>query len=286
MKRRAFLVGSAATWAFVPRAATFGATPAQKRRREPATGPLRVHPRNPLYFADASGKAVYLTGFQYWDSVRDDGTPDPRAPDFTQFLDVVERYNANFVRLWRWNELAKFRYTRDGEAFYASPSPWERTGPGTALDGRPKFDLSQFNSAYFDRLRSRVVAARDRGIYVSIMLFEGHSLQFSDPPWRWDGHPFNKRNNINGVDGDPNADGSGIEAHTLQIPAVTALQEAYVRKVIDTVNDLDNVLYEISNETGPYSTEWQYHIIRTVKRYEARKPKQHPVGMSFQYKSS
>ena len=31
-------------------------------------------------------------------------------------------------------------------------------------------------------------------------------------------------------------------------PAVTALQEAYVRNVIDTVNDLDNVLYDICNE--------------------------------------
>jgi len=27
----------------------------------------------------------------------------------------------------------------------------------------------------------------------------------------------------------------------------------------DTVNDLDNVLYEISNESGPQSAEWQYH---------------------------
>ena len=33
---------------------------------------------------------------------------------------------------------------------------------------------------------------------------------------------------------------------------MTALQEAYVRKVIDTVNDLDNVLYEITNEAGVY----------------------------------
>ena len=36
----------------------------------------------------------------------------------------------------------------------------------------------------------------------------------------------------------------------MQVSAVTALQEAYIRKVIDTVNDLDNVLYEISNESN------------------------------------
>jgi len=65
---------------------------------------------------------------------------------------------------------------------------------------------------------------------------------------------------------------------------VLALQEAYVGKVIDTVNDLDNVLYEICNEAGAYSTDWQYHLIRFIKKHQAGKPKQHPVGMTFQYK--
>ena len=59
------------------------------------------------------------------------------------------------------------------------PFPWQRTGPGLALDGKPKFDLNLFNQSYFDRLRSRVIAAGERGIYVSIMLFEGYGLRFS-----------------------------------------------------------------------------------------------------------
>jgi hypothetical protein len=63
---------------------------------------------------------------------------------------------------------------------------------------------------------------------------------------------------------------------------VLELQKAYVRKVIDTVNDLDNVLYETCNEAGPYSTEWQYHMINYVKEYEAGKPSEHPVGMTVQ----
>jgi hypothetical protein len=102
-------------------------------------------------------------------------------------------------------------------------------------------------------------------------------------PWCWDGHPFNVRNNVNGIKGDPDGDGRGLDTHTLQIPEITALQETYVRKIIDTVNDLDNVLYEIANESGDYSTEWQYHIIRYIHAYEQRKSKQHPVGMTFQY---
>ena len=46
------------------------------------------------------------------------------------------------------------------------------------------------------------------------------------------------------------------------------------------VNDLDNVLYEISNEStgSTANTTWQYHMINYVKSYEAAKPKQHPGG--------
>lgn len=50
-----------------------------------------------------------------------------------------------------------------------------------------------------------------------------------------------------------------------------------------TVNDLDNVFYEISNENHPPSTQWQYHMIRLIHDYERSKAKQHPVGMTFQY---
>jgi hypothetical protein len=64
------------------------------------------------------------------------------------------------------------------------------------------------------------------------------------------------------------------------VPSVTHHQEAYVRKVIDTVHDLDNVLYEISNEGEDSSREWQYHLIHYIHQYEASKPKQHPVGMT------
>src|SRR5262249_9112153 len=91
---------------------------------------------------------------------------------------------------------------------------------------------------------------------------------------------FNSHNNVQGIDGDLNGDGKGTETHTLAIPEVTAIQEAYVRQVIDTVNDLDNVLYEIANESGLYSTKWQYHMIRFVKTCESKKAKHHQVGMT------
>ncbi|MBX7207276.1 MAG: hypothetical protein K1X78_03100 [Verrucomicrobiaceae bacterium] len=252
-----------------------------------ALGPLRVHPTNPRYFtdgtknADGTLRAVYLTGAHTWANLVDIGKGDPPpAFDYEAYLDFLERHHHNFFRLWR-EEAVLFL----DERFVVTPHPWQRNGPGDALDGRPKFDLTKFNDSYFERLRSRVQAAGKRGIYVSVMLFEGWVLQQKKEEW-WRDHPFHPDNNINAINGDANGDGRGIEVHTLEQPAVTKVQEAYVRRVLDAVGDFDNVLWEIANETGIYSTEWQYHFIRFIKAEEAKRPKQHPVGMTFQYNPS
>lgn len=245
-----------------------------------APGPLRVSSANPRYFADDRGRIVYLTGSHTWSNFKEHSTVDPPAVfDYTEYLDFLEQYHHNFIRLWTF-EL--FRASYKGKPRYTPLTPWPRTGPGLALDGKARFDLSRFDGNYFDRLRARAVAAGERGLYMSIMLFNGFGMQFSDPPWCWHGHPFNDRNNVNGIGRDVTTEKPYL-IHTMSMPAVRAIQEAYVKKVIDTVNDLDNVLYEIANESGAYSTEWQYHFIRFIKSYEASKAKQHPVGMTFQY---
>jgi len=244
-------------------------------------GPLRVCDRNPRYFADATGAPVYLTGSHTWSNFKDMGRGEgPPRFDFDEYLAFLERLNHNFIRLWTW-ELSTFSYHDD--LVRAGPFPWKRTGPAAALDGKPAFDLSALDDAYFDRLRARVAAAGERGIYVSVMLFEGHGLHASKEPWCSDGHPFNAKNNVNGIDGDPDRTGRMLATNTLAIPEVTKIQEAYVARVVDAVNDLDNVLYEIANESGAYSTEWQHHMIEFVHDRERSMPQQHPVGMTFQW---
>jgi len=127
---------------------------------QPASGPLRVSPDNQRYFADAAGKIVYLTGSHTWSSLKDMGSTDPPPEfDFAGYLDMLKRYNHNFIRLWTW-ELSRYAY--DAKTTYAAPFPWPRTGPGTALDGKPTFDLSRLDQPYFDRLRARVIAAGER----------------------------------------------------------------------------------------------------------------------------
>jgi hypothetical protein len=251
------------------------------------TGPLRVDPVNGRYFMDGRGQVVYLTGSHTWQNLVDHGqTNPPPVFDYPAYLDFLVAHHHNFFRLWAW-EQTKYAVWDGSPNFTFAQSPYQRTGPGVALDGLPKFDLNKFDQSYFDRLRQRVIAARERGIYVAVMLFDGWSPVYPKGSFgaqnSWLGHPMHKDNNINGINGDPNNDQSGAETHTLQIPAVTELQEAYVRKVIDTVNDLDNVLYEISNESEGTATAWQYHLIDYVKGYEATKSKQHPVGMTVEW---
>jgi hypothetical protein len=84
---------------------------------------------------------------------------------------------------------------------------------------------------------------------------------------------------------------------------VQALQEAYIRKVVDTVRDLPNVLYEVSNESSGVTaesvdfpdgtsiptpigdtTQWQYWVIEYLKQYERDMGyTSHPIGMTFLY---
>ena len=267
----------------------------ESARRSPASGPLRHSIAASPYFTNSNGKAVYLTGSHVWNNLQDiepplrmDDSgkwlePEPTATlkfDFANYLRFLKKENHDFIRLWAWEEAAWLSWLNTKESI--SPQLYARTGPGEALDGLPKFNVTEFNQEYFDRLRSRVSAAGENGIYVSVMLFEGWSIDSKGLSGKnpWMGHPFNPANNINGVNGDPNGDKEGSEVHTMQLPPITALQEAYVRKVVTTLNDLDNVLWEISNESRPESIDWQYHMINFIKSCEANQPKQHPVGMT------
>ena len=248
-------------------------------------GPLKINPYNPRYFTDANGKSVYLTGSHSSYNLQDSAFVGQFVTpfDYTNYLNFLQSHNHNFMRMWAsegWGASSTV-------ATYNSPMPYKLVS-GT-YDNNPKYDLTQFDQNYFDRMRQRIILAGNKGIYVSVMLFQGWSTEskgYRGNPWL--GHPYNVNNNINGVNGDLNGDGQGIEVHTLQSATITNLQDAYIRKVIDTVGDLDNVLYEVSNEdyASALDTQWQYHVINLIKSYEATKPKQHPVGMTMQWSAS
>ena len=246
-----------------------------------ATGPLRVNPTNPRYFTDGSGKAIYLTGSHTWANLMDRGHLNPPgvAFDYAAYMKWMVHHNFNFMRLWTAElpDAGPGPDYAEGD-FVALPWKWLRTGPGSASDGGLKFDLTKLDQKYFDKMRTRTVIAGQNGIYVSVMLFNGYEWQFDTNPK--DGDPFIASNNINGVD----CPGACPTNSAEMSDAVWEIETAYFREVVDTVSDLDNVLYEVSNEAGsPYSDSWQVRVIDYLKRYESTKSKQHPVGMTFQW---
>ncbi len=241
-------------------------------------GPLHVHPENGRYFTDNTGKAIYLTGSHTWASFQENKTTDNSLFDYPAYLKMLKSNNHNFIRLWTWEHARKASWTTDDVAI--SPLPYKMIN----IKGKDQYDLSQWNEVYFDRLRSRVKEAGESGIYVSVMLFQGWSQNKLNTPGSdpWEYHPLNPSNNINGVGKSVKNNGFDDEnigtLHSMNNGDVLKQQEAYIKKVIETVNDLDNVLYEILNEGG--TKKWQYHMVNLVKEIEKSMPKQHPVGMT------
>jgi hypothetical protein len=285
-------------------------TTSSNPEREPdaAPGPLVVSAANPRYFTITSDerKAVYLTGSHIWNNLHDGMGPGrgcgepPEAFDYGAYLDFLAERGHNFIRLWRWEH---FRSQAAGGDYHLcmTPQPWPRTGPGAATDGQPRFDLDRFDPAYFARLRDRVVAAAQRGIYVAVMLFDGFGLHLSPAPDHLEGHPFFAANNVNGV-----GIGSIADYQVLPLdPRVQARQQAYLHRVVATVGDLPNLLWEVANESAGGgaadpafaallglagvpewgdSTAWQAWVLDTVTRHErALGAHPHPVGMTMQY---
>jgi hypothetical protein len=256
---------------------------------EPAPGPLRVSVENPRCFVDPKGKAVFLAGAHDGWELQDYAWGDANAPvkfDWDRFLDFLVEYNHNVIRLW----CVESTKIGDDDADLTTPMAYERVGGrGKAKDGGDKFDLDRFNPAYFDRLRGRTAEAGERGIYVIVMLFQGWSIESKRGrvnPWPY--HPFNRENNVNGLDGDPDGDGQGKDVHSWlgDEHPVTRRQRAYVRKVIDTLGDLDNVLYEIANESHNRSLDWQGRMVEFIHECEGARPKQHPVGVTVTFGDS
>lgn len=161
-------------------------------------------------------------------------------------------------------------------------APFLRVGPTFATDGYPQFDLDQWNPDYFERLHGFLSAAQERDIIIELTLF---SCSYADAVWRL--NPLNIQNNINGVGDIP-----WQNYISMRDDALFERQLAYVRKIVQEVNQYDNFYFEVCNEPlvaragfTPLddfaSTEeiddWQRVIRNTIRDEENRLPKQHLI---------
>jgi hypothetical protein len=220
------------------------------------------------YLVGASGAPVYLTGAA--GAVNMQAGPDGFALDYTSYLDLAAAAQLNAVRLSAWQSAPWMAAAAAGGV----DLPYVRSAAAAAADGKSQYDLTQFDQAYFDRLRQAVIAADSRGLYAVVELFNSRGLESAG----WSAQPFAAGNNSNGVNGDANGDGAGLELGSLADPALTAYQDAYVRKVLATLQDLDNVLYQVSDEHAVFQLDWKQHMLQVIGEGDQQSAIRHTAG--------
>ena len=252
---------------------------AQMKPKEANGKTLSIYSSNPAYFQSPDGQPVLMMGDYEASWVAPTGIPIDPNLDYVVFFDTLKANHLNFAKLWiNYGVEAEYDSETPFDEYHRfNILPYLRVGPGLAKDGRPKYDLTQFNPYYFERVAAACAAARERGIYLHLVLIDGWIFRV---PELWRYHAYNIDNNVNHVDGDPKRTGMSTDPEqgscSLGNTGVLEVEKAYIRHIVDAVNEFDNILFEVSNENY-YNLRWELSLAEYVHEYEKSKPRRHLV---------
>lgn len=255
--------------------------------------PIRLHPANPHYFLHRGKPVVLVTSGEHYGAVVNlDFKYEP-------YLDTLAASGLNLARIFVGSYLEKpgdFNIRRNTLAPRPGRAsvPWARSTTDGYAGGGPKFDLDKWDEPYLIRLRDFVAKAEARAIVVEVVLFSN---------WYGKGtmSPLHHANNVNGL---PALEPERV--HTLDNGPLLARQEAMVRKIVATLNEFDNVYFEIQNEpdaTSPdkrpiqkvrnpsapaevkvasaASLAWQARVAEWIADEEHARPKKHLIAQNY-----
>jgi hypothetical protein len=235
-----------------------------------AADPIRLHPDNPHYFLFRGKPAILIGSTEHYGAVLN------LEFDYKAYLDELKSKSLNLARTFSgtYREIpGSFDITDNTLGPKKYICPWKRSDQPGNWDGGNKFDLKQWDEAYFDRLKDFITEAGKHGVVVEYVLF---CTLYNDDLWA--ANPLNPKNNVNGVGEYPRR-----EIFNLQHEEVTAAQDAFVRKVAAELKDFDNFYFEICNE--PYfenvTLEWQAHIAQTIADAEKDFPAKHLIAQNI-----
>lgn len=247
--------------------AVFFATPPA-----PAAEPLRLHPDNPHYLLLRDKPTVLITSGEHYGAVLNSDF------DYRPYLDELQSHGLNQTRTFSG------AYCEPPGAFNIKGNtlapaegrlicPWARSATPGYANGGKKFDLTQWDDEYFQRLRDFVAEAGKRDIVVELVLF---CPFYKDD--MWDLSPMNSKNNINGIGTMPRTD-----VYTLKHPELLEIQQAMVRKIVRELNDFDNLYFEICNEPyfGGVTRDWEDRIAATIIETEKELPHKHLIAQNI-----
>lgn len=257
---------------------------------------FQLHPENPHYFLYQDQPTVLIGSGEHYGAVIN------LDFDYKTYLQALGKDSLNNTRLFTGayiEKLGDFGIQKNtlAPAEGRVILPWRRSNtPGYTLGGN-KFDLTQWNEAYFTRLKDFMTEARRNGIIVEITLFSAHYAE------GWNYSAFNPKNNVNQTDSVPSA-----VVNSLENGNILGYQEQYVRKIVNELNGFDNFYFEIQNEPwaeqadivftrneyGPAedwrstlqvvsqrSNEWQRQVARWIKDEESRLSHKHLISQNI-----
>ncbi len=232
------------------------------------------------YFLDSAGEPVFLLGYYNWASPVDGAYID-HPTRFQTLIDNAVRYGLNYVRV----SLGVNRFTAK-----TTPASWNRGDmPIPFLYENDKADLDRWDPEFWDGLRAALSAAREKGVYVHLSLFDnvnlsgGNVKQNYDDAYRWNNSPWNIRNQVRDFFGDidrgaygANEDGEFYDTRNFldgdgenRRSTLGDYQKRYIDKVLAETAEFENVFYEIGNELKA-KTAWQSAVLDYVKTRTAK----------------
>ncbi|MFI5140008.1 MAG: hypothetical protein ACHQIM_19470 [Sphingobacteriales bacterium] len=262
---------------------------------------LQLSPLNPHYFL-YNGKTTVLIG-----SGEHYGSVINTAFDYKTYLETIAKDGLNITRLFTGAYIEKpgdfgIKKNTLAPAEANLLLPWKRSNvPGFNLGGN-KFDLEQWDDAYFARLRQFMAEAEKNGVIVEVNLFSAYYQT------GWQYSALNANNNINHTDTIQSS-----MVNSLKNGNILAYQEKYVKKLVRELNSFPNFYFEVQNE--PYATlkdtviiyneygdpkdfrnslevaarnsnNWQRKVAGWIKDEESRYPGKHLISQNisnFQY---
>ncbi|MDF1548657.1 MAG: PA14 domain-containing protein [Bacteroidales bacterium] len=236
------------------------------------TEPVKQCNENPRYFS-YKGKPTILMG-----STEHYGAVLNLDFDYMSYLDELQKCNLNLTRTFTGIyvepqgafNIEKNTLAPDPGRFIC---PFARSEEPGYANGGNKFDLSKWDQHYFKRLKNFISEADKRDIIVEITLF---SSIYEEEQWKL--NPQNPANNINNLPIVPFK-----EVQSLLHPEYLAFQENMVKKIVNELNEFNNIYFEICNE--PYSDnipkDWQNHMAELVRQTEKQLPKKHIISYNI-----
>ncbi|MBI3854636.1 MAG: hypothetical protein HY293_02970 [Planctomycetes bacterium] len=235
-------------------------------------GPIALHPQNPHYFTFRGRPTILITSGEHYGAVLN------LDFDYGVYLKTLRADGLNHTRVWAgtYREIpGSFNITDNTLAPHPERyvCPWARSStPGYAQGGN-KFDLAQWDEAYFARLKDFMTQASKLGIVIEMNLW---CPNYDEALWK--ASPMQASNNVNNV-GSCGKD----EAYTLKHKDLLDVQEATTRKIVQELRDFDNLYYEICNE--PYfagvALDWQHRIAEVIADEEKDFPGKHLISQNI-----